>query len=368
MTFIPIANPRIGEDEARAVYDVVKSGWISMGRKVKEFEQVAVDYTGAKYAIAMNNGTSTLHAMLMALGIGPGDEVIIPSLTYISSFNVILYQGAIPVLCGNDPHTFNVTPENIKEKITPRTKAFMTVDLKGLPVDFDAFNALSEETGIPFLSDSAEAYGAVYKGKKVGSQAFAHSFSFFANKNITTGEGGMVTTNDHALFTKLCIIRNQGQEGRYNHTLLGNNFRMTDVLAAVGIEQFKKIDNLLSEKMVIADYYSELFKEMDGVTPPYVPHYVDRPSWYMYSIKVDPKVRDLLILHLSEKEIDTRLSFPPVHLQPLFREKFGNDTNLVASALSSYQSFLDIPIWADMGKSNQDKVVNEINTFLKKHG
>lgn len=364
MTFIPIACPRIGEDEAKAVYDVVKSGWISMGKKVQEFERMACDYTGAKHAVAMNNGTSTLHATLVALGVGPGDEVIIPSLTYISSANVILYQGATLVLCESDPLTFNVTPELIREKITSKTKAFITVDMKGLPVDFDAFRALSEETGIPFISDSAESYGAIYKGKKVGNQALVHSFSFFANKNITTGEGGMVTTNDDDLYEKLCIIRNQGQEGRYNHTWLGNNYRMTDVLAAIGVEQLKKIDTLLTEKVEIARRYTEAFSETDTVRAPFVPDYVDRPSWYMYSITVDPARRDQLLDHLAMKDIDTRLSFPPVHIQPYYVDRFGYAPEDIPIAMQTFSSFVDIPIWADMGMANQKKVINEICSFL----
>ncbi len=364
MDFIPIACPRIGEVEAKAVYDVVKSGWISMGKKVQEFERMACDYTGAKHALAMNNGTSTLHSALIALGIGPGDEVITPSLTYISSANVILYQGATLVLCENDPETLNVTPELIREKITPKTKAFMTVDLKGLPVDFDAFNALSEETGIPFISDSAESYGAIYKGQKVGTQALMHSFSFFANKNITTGEGGMVTTNDDDLFEKLTIIRNQGQEGRYNHTWLGNNFRMTDVLAAIGVEQLKKIDTLLTEKVEIANRYTEEFAKIDGVRAPHVPGYVDRPSWYLYAITVDPARRDGLLDHLASKEIDTRLSFPPVHIQPYYVDRFGYAPGDLPIAKQSFDSFVDIPIWADMGEANQDRVIGEISAFL----
>lgn len=364
MTFIPIACPRIGEDEAKAVYDVVKSGWISMGKKVQEFERMACDYTGAKHALAMNNGTSTLHASLIALGIGPGDEVIIPSLTYISSSNVILYQGATPVLCENDSLTFNVTVDQIREKITTKTKAFMTVDMKGLPVDFDAFVALSEETGIPFISDSAESYGAEYKGKKVGTQALIHSFSFFANKNITTGEGGMVVTDDDDLFEKLTIVRNQGQEGRYNHTWLGNNFRMSDVLAAIGVEQLKKIDTLLDEKVVIAQRYTEAFEKTKTVRPPFVPDYVDRPSWYMYSITVDPALRDPLLKHLATKDIDTRLSFPPVHIQPYYVDRFGYAPEDVPTAMASFNSFVDIPIWADMGVDNQERVISEIYTFL----
>ena len=364
MEFIPIACPRIGEAEAKSVYDVVKSGWISMGKKVQEFERMACDYTGAKHALAMNNGTSTLHSILIALGIGPGDEVITPSLTYISSANVILYQGATLELCESDPQTFNVTPEQIREKITPRTKAFMTVDLKGLPVDFDAFNSLSQETGIPFISDSAESYGAIYKGQKVGTQALAHSFSFFANKNITTGEGGMVTTNDDELFEKLTIIRNQGQEGRYNHTWLGNNFRMPDVLAAIGVEQFKKIDTLLTEKVAIANRYTEAFSSVDAVRPPPVPDYVDRPSWYMYAISVDAARRDGLLDHLAAKDIDTRLSFPPVHIQPYYVERFGYGVNDLPLAMEAFNSFVDIPIWADMGEANQERVIRETLSFL----
>jgi len=366
VAFIPIANPTIGEEEARAVYDVVKSGWISMGKKVQEFERMACDYTGAQHAVAMNNGTSTLHAILSALDIGPGDEVIVPSLTYISSANAVLYLGATPVLCENDLATFNVRPEHIREKITPKTKAFMTVDLKGLPVDFDAFNTLSEETGIPFVSDSAESYGAIYKGAKVGSQALAHSFSFFANKNITTGEGGMVTTNDGALYEKLAIVRNQGQEGRYNHTHLGHNYRMTDVLAAIGIEQFKRLDRILEEKVVLAERYSAAFCASANVNPPFVPDYVDRPSWYMYSIIVDAAVRDDLIAHLSARDIDSRLSFPPVHTQPYYQQRFGYEPADYPTAWESYRRFLDIPIWAGMGDDAQDAVIREVTAFLER--
>lgn len=364
MVFIPIASPRIGEEEARAVYDVVKSGWISMGKKVQEFEAAACDYTGAKHAVAMNNGTSTLHAILGALGIGPGDEVIIPSLTYISSANVVLFLGATPVFCENDPLTFNATPDQVRVKITDKTKAFMAVDMKGLPVDYDAFIDLSEETGLPFIADSAESYGAIYKGRKVGSQALAHSFSFFANKNITTGEGGMVTTNDTALCEKLQIIRNQGQEGRYNHTWLGNNFRMTDVLAAIGIEQLKRIDTLLEEKVVIAARYTEEFEQYPNVRPPFVPTYVDRPSWYMYSITVDADRRDPLIAHLTAQEIDTRLSFPPVHIQSYYVKQFGYHPDDFPLARTAFETFLDIPIWADMGDENQKHVIDQIKTFL----
>ena len=364
MKFIPVASPVIKEAEAKAVYDVVKSGWISMGKKVKEFEDMVCEYTGSKYSVAMNNGTATLHAILMALDVGPGDEVIVPTLTYISSANVILYQGATPIFCDNDPLTFNVTVENIKEKITSNTKAFMTVDMKGLPVDFDAFAELSRETGIPFISDSAESYGSIYKGDLVGTQANAHSFSFFANKNITTGEGGIITTNDQDMYERLKIIRNQGQEGRYNHTILGCNYRMTDVLAALGVEQLKRIDKILDKKVAIANFYTEELEKIGSVRAPFIPSYVGRPSWYNYSITVDRFQRDGLIKHFENSRIETRLSFPPIHTQPFYAKKFGFKPNEFREAMNCFLSFIDIPIWADMGIQEQNIVIDQIKKFM----
>jgi len=361
---IPIAKPDIGEQEAKAVYDVVNSGWISMGKKVEEFENLICDYLDVKNAIVMNNGTATLHSILTALSIGPGDEVIIPSLTYISSANVISYLGAKIVLCDVDKSTFNVTVDDIRKKITKNTKAFMTVDMKGLPVDFDSFKNLSEETGIPFVSDSAESFGAIYKGKKVGSQALAHSFSFFANKNMTTGEGGVVVTQDKELARILRIIRNQGQEGRYNHTWLGNNYRMPDILASIGIVQLKKIDNILNEKVQIANYYNKKLSN-EKIIVPFVPDYVDRPSWYMYSITIDQLKRNDLIAHLNDKEIETRLSFPPIHIQPYYKNKLKFLENDYPNSYDAYNTFLDIPIWAGMTEEIKNDVCDTILSYLK---
>ena len=362
--FIPVANPNFTEKEARAVYDIIKSGWISMGKKVQEFEQLVCDYTGAKYAVAMNNGTSTLHAILAALEIGPGDEVILPTLTYVSSANVILYAGATPVLCESNPKTFNVEPEHIREKITKHTKAFMTVDLKGMPVDYDAFRSLGEETGIPFISDSAESLGAEYKGKKVGTQAFASSFSFFANKNITTGEGGMITTDDKSLYKILRILRNQGQEGRYNHTKLGFNYRMTDIQAALGVEQMSRIETILNKKDELAKIYTKNFQKIKKVKVPYLPSYVDKHSWYNYTISVNKNIRDNLINYLNEKGVETRLSFPPIHIQPYYRERFRYKSQDFPIAYKTFQQFLDIPIWAGLKQKKQIYILNEIISFL----
>ncbi len=362
--FIPVASPSIDEKEARAVYDVIKSGWISMGKKVQEFEKLFCDYSNTKFAIAMNNGTSTLHAIMMALNIKPGDEVILPSLSYISLANVVLYQGGTPILCDSNQRTFNVCKENIKLKINNKTKAFVTVDMKGLPVNYKVFQELSKETGIPFISDSAESLGALYKGCPIGSQALAHSFSFFANKNVTTGEGGMIVTNNEKLYKKLLIIRNQGQEGRYNHTMIGNNFRMTDIQAAIGIEQLKKIEKNIIDKNFFAQRYNKILSKISGIQTPFQPSYVDRHSWYLYSIMVNTKKRDSLIDFLTKNSIETRMSFPPVHIQPFYKNKYNFKPKDFPDAFTAYSKFIDIPIWSGMGKNRQNLVIDNIKKYM----
>tara|TARA_Y100000590_G_scaffold414035_1_gene510499 strand:- start:248 stop:1372 length:1125 start_codon:yes stop_codon:yes gene_type:complete len=363
--FIPIAQPLLGEEEAKAVYHTIKSGWISMGKKVEEFEGLCCEYLNVKHAIAMNNGTSTLSSLLTALDIKYGDEVVVPNLTYISSANVIEYHSATPILADNDPRTFNISVDNIKNKITDRTKLVMSVDLKGQPVDYDEIIELCDRMGVPLIADSAESFGAIYKSKKVGSQALAHSFSFFANKNLTTGEGGLITTNDNELAKKLKIIRNQGQEGRYNHTHLGNNFRMNDITATIGIEQLKKIDQIINKKKIIADIYNDNFKENKFIETPKVPNYCTQPTWYMYSITVQKKFRDELVNHLKNSNIDTRLSFPPISVQPYYKNKYSFDNSVLTNSIYNFETFLDIPVSILMSEIDQNKIISEINSFTK---
>ncbi len=362
---IPIAQPLIGDEEAKAVYDLIKSGWISMGKKVEEFEKLCSEYLDVKHSIAMNNGTSTLSALMTALEINSEDEVIIPNLTYISTANVVEYRSAKLVLADNDIKTFNIDANLIKKKITNKTKLVMTVDLKGQPVDYDGILELCNSKNIPFVSDSAESFGAKYNDKMVGSQALAHSFSFFANKNLTTGEGGLITTNDDNLAKKLRIIRNQGQEGRYNHTMLGNNFRMTDITAAIGIEQLKKIDNILTKKEKIAKLYDSLFNNFKNIKTPFVPEYSTQPTWYMYSISVEQKLRNKLIEYLKSKSIDTRLSFPPISIQPYYKNKYKFNEVGLSNSIYNYNTFIDIPVSILMSEDDQKKVVKEIVNFVK---
>jgi perosamine synthetase len=363
---IPVANIDVDEEEARAVYDVVKSGWLSMGRKVEEFEKDFKKYTNAKNAIAVNSGTSALHVALVALNVKEGDEVIIPSLTFISTANVVLYQKATPVLAECDPKTYNITPEEIEKRITKKTRAIIPVDMNGMSIDYDAILEVAEDYSLSLIADSAESLGATYKNKKIGGIAPIHCFSFFPNKNITTGEGGMITTSNNELAEKMRMIRHQGQDFRYHHVVLGYNYRMTEFQAAIGIVQLKKIDRILTEKEMIAKRYYEAFEGSDYIKPPYVPDYVTRHAWYMYAITVNKKYRDEIVKKLDEKGIETRLSFPPIHTQPLYRKMYGYTNESFPITYDAWRSLINIPIWGKMGRDNQEYVIDTLISICER--
>jgi perosamine synthetase len=237
----------------------------------------------------------------------------------------------------------------------------MTVDLKGMPVDFDAINAVAEKHNIPILSDSAESFGAKYKNMLVGSQCLAHSFSFFANKNITMGEGGLIATNDHAVKEMCRIVRNQGQSERYKHVIIGNNYRLTDLTAAFGVEQLKRVEWIMEEKNRIAAYYNEAFADHPLIATPYLPSYVSRHSWYMYCLILDKSVdRDVAVVKLKELGVDSRLSFPPIHLQPVYREKFGYREDDFPISEATFNTFIDIPCWPNMTQAQMKRVVSAV--------
>jgi len=361
MSFIPIAKPYVGEEEAHAVFSQVMSGWISMGEKVREFESLLQEYTGAKHAVAFSNGTATLHTGLLALGVKPGDEVIVPSLSYISSANAVLFCNAEPVFAEENPKTFNVDVEALEKKITPRTKVIMPVDLKGMPVDYEPIMELAGKYGVGVLADSAESFGAIYKGKKVGSQAGMHSFSMFANKSITAGEGGFITTDDDDIAEFCRCFRNQGQKERYVHVMIGHNYRMTDIAAAFAIEQAKRVEWIMNEKSSIAAFYNDAFRDHPLLITPYVPDYVTRHSWYMYTLVTDPKVdRDLMASKMKQKGVDHRLSFPLIPLQPVYRELYGYKEGDFAVAEEIYNTFIDIPCWVGMKREELEYVVSVV--------
>ena len=322
---IPVANPFIDIKERNAVSNVLSKKWITMGKKVKEFEINLAKYLGVKYVVAMNNGTSTLDCLVKYFGVkNKSHQVIIPDITYISTANSVTYNNGKIVLCDANANNFNIDLNDLKKKINAKTKLIIVTDMKGMPVDYDQILKIANKKKVPVIADSAEALGSEYKNRKVGSQLFAHSFSFFANKNITTGEGGAISTNNKSLYKFLLKIRNQGQSKRYHHVLIGNNYRMTDIAAAIGIEQLKKIKKIIDKKNKIANFYYKSLYRNNNIIFPYIPKYVSQHSWYNYSIIVDPNKRNKLINFLDKNNIETRVSFPTISSQPIYQNLFYN--------------------------------------------
>ena len=361
--FRPVANPFINSKERHAVNFVVRKKWITMGKKVKEFENSLAKFLNVKYVVAMNNGTSTLDSLVKYFGIkNSSHEVIIPDLTYISTANVVTYNNGKIVLCDSNKDNFNINLNELKKKINRKTKLIIVTDMKGMPVDYDELLKIANKKKIPVIADSAEALGSIYKNKKVGSQVIAHSFSFFANKNITTGEGGAISTNDKKLYKYLLQIRNQGQSKRYHHVIIGNNYRMTDIAAAIGIEQLKKLKKIISNKNKIANLYDKKFRNRNEIALPLIPKYVSQHSWYNYSIIVDPKKRDKLINFLEKNKIETRISFPTISSQPIYKKLIYNRKKSNSSRLT--KSLIDLPIWTMLSIKDQKAVIKSILIFF----
>src|SRR6266540_2326358 len=262
---VPITKPSLGEEEARAPYESIKSGWVTQGPKVAEFEKAVAAYVGAKHGIATTSCTTGLHLALATAGVGPGDEVIVPSFTFIASANAILYTGATVVFADIDPRTYTIDPHDIEHRITKKTKAIMPVDQIGMTADMDAINAIAKQHGVDVVEDAAPTIGSEYKGHRTGSNAHQTVFSFHPRKVITTGEGGMITTDDDALADRIALLRSHGgvrRDRRFTFEAAGFNYRMSDLQAAVGVAQMRKLDGLIARKRQMAARLTEL---LDGV-------------------------------------------------------------------------------------------------------
>lgn len=338
---IPVANPDIGKEEEELVLEAIRSGWISsQGPYVKRFEKEFATWLGVKHAIAVSSGTAALHLALLAIGAGPGDEVIVPDLTFASPANMVMMTGARPVFVDVTKEYWCLDPREIRKKITPRTKAIVVVHLYGHPADMDEILEIARENNIYVIEDAAEAHGAEYKGTKVGRLGDIGTFSFYANKIITTGEGGMVVTNDNELADKIRLMRDHGMRPRYWHVTLGHNYRMTSLQAALGLAQLKKIEKLLKKKRRIAKIYEEILENISGITLyPSMPW--AKPSYWLYSILVDKRLygfsRDELIKELGNRGIEARRFFYPLHVMPIFKNYVtDNEEYLISTYLSEH--------------------------------
>lgn len=363
---ISLASPNIGEEEARAAYDVVKSGWLNEGKKVECFENNFADYIGTKHAVAFFNGTVALHSVLDALKLGPGDEVIVPSFTFISTATSVIFNGARPVFADIDDRTFTISPQSVNEKISRHTRAIIPVHYGGLSADMNQLNEIAEDRNLLLVEDAAEAHGATYRDRKVGTFGKAGMFSFTPTKNITTGEGGIITTNDKKLSERLRLLKNHGMSSPYHHVILGYNYRMTEVQGAMGIEQLKKLPAIISIKQKNQDYLTKALSSIEGLTPPFVP--ADRKHVYMlYTIKIDEEAtgisRDTFMQELQKKGIMTKIYFPPVHLQPYFRD-IGYDHTLPITE-KIFNSVCSLPCHSKITRTEMDYMVDVIKGIVQ---
>jgi perosamine synthetase len=324
---IPVCEPDLRGRELEYVTDCIQSNWISSaGKYVGEFEERFSEYCGAKYGIACTNGTTALHLAMATLGVGPGDEVIIPTFTMIATANAVTYTGATPVLVDSEPETWNMDISKIKEKITDRTKAIMVMHTYGHPVDMDAVLEIADKHRLYVVEDAAEAHGAEYKGKKIGSLGDVGCFSFYGNKIITTGEGGMLVTNNEeiALISRNLRDHAFSTERHFWHKYLGFNYRMTNLQAAVGLAQVERFDEMVEIRRRNAQYYNQLLENIEGIrTPPEAPW--AKNVYWMYSILIEEEfghTRDEVRRRLAKHGIETRTFFIPIHVQPIYFHKY----------------------------------------------
>jgi len=322
-TTIPVAEPLLAGNELNYVTDCVKSGWVSsLGKYVRDFEEQFANYCGAQYGVATFNGTVALHLLAVTLNLGPGDEVIMPSLTYVASANGIRYTGATPVFVDSERATWNIDPNAVAAAITPRTKAIMAVHLYGQPADMDSLRAIANDHGLLLLEDAAEAHGARYKNRRVGGLSDAAIFSFYGNKIITTGEGGIIVTNNKSWADRAFFLENQGRysDNPYWHPEVAYNYRMTNIQAALGLAQLEKIDDLLAIRQRNAAHYNRRLANVPGLTLPPQTDWADNVYW-MYSVVVENGfglTRDELRAKLRAAGIETRPFFYPVHTLPMY--------------------------------------------------
>ncbi len=357
----PIAKHLIGGEEKKAVLEVLNSGMLVQGPKVKEFEENFAKYIGTKYGIATNNGTTALHAALLASTINSGDEVITTPFTFIATANSILYCNAKPVFADIEPKSFNIDPEQVKEKITSKTKAVLIVHLYGQPCEMGAILDICEDHELKLVEDACQAHGAEYKGKKVGSFGDSGVFSFYPTKNMTTGEGGIITTNDKKIAEKARLIREHGSSAKYSHQILGYNYRMTDISAAIGIEQLKKLDAMNEKRIENAKLLTNGIEKIRGLGPPCVSPNV-KHVFNQYTIRViEGSVfpRDELSAKLNKKCIGTKIYYPlPTHKQKLYQNLGYMDK--LPEAERAAKEVLSLPVHPAVSNDDIESIVSSL--------
>jgi len=368
---IPLARPDITEREIEAVVEVLRTPNLSLGPKLKEFEEKMAEYAGVRHAVAVNSGTSALHLIIKALGIGEGDEVITTPFSFIASANCILFERARPVFVDIDPKTLNIDASKIEEAITPRTKAILAVDVFGHPAEWEELERIAQRHKLKLIEDAAEAIGAEYKGRRAGSFGDAAVFAFYPNKQITTGEGGVVLTNNSEIAGLCCSLRNQGRgEGDewLEHKRLGYNYRISDINCALGLAQLERIDEILSRRERVAHMYGERLSGLEEVKTPYVAPHV-RLSWFVYVVRLADSFtradRDRILEGLRERGIGCGKYFSPIHLQPFYRELLGHRPGDFPVAEAVADRTIALPFHSRLTEEEVDYVVSKLKDLLR---
>lgn len=371
---IPYGRQMLEEDDVRAVVEALRSDWLTTGPLVEVFEKVFADFVGAKYAVAVSSGTAALHTAMHAIGVGSGDEVIVSPMTFAASANCIVFQGATPIFADVDPNTLLISPAEVEAKLTRRTKAIIAVDYAGQPCDYDKLQDVAKHYKAKLVADACHSLGGIYKGKSVGSLAELNTFSFHPVKHITTGEGGIVTTDDNEFAGRMHIFRNHGivsdhrqreQEGSWFYEMvdIGYNYRLTDFQCALGISQLKKFGRWIDKRREIAKCYDEAFADIPEIRPLSLRKDVSH-AYHLYVVRLDlekiGKSKQQIFHALRDKGIGVNVHYIPVHLHPFYRRKYNTYFGQCPVAEKAYESIISLPIFPLMRDSDVEKVIHDL--------
>jgi dTDP-4-amino-4,6-dideoxygalactose transaminase len=383
-TFLPFARPALGEEEIAEVVDTLRSGWITTGPKVERFTAAFAEYVGGRYAVPVSSATAGLHVALLALGVGPGDEVITTPMTFVATLNTIVHCGAVPVLVDIDAATLNIRVEEIAGKITSKTKAIVPVHYVGQPVDLDPILELAASRGIAVLEDAAHAVGSEYKGRKIGSFPTTSVFSFHPNKNITTGEGGMVVTDDEEVFEKASLLKFHGMDReawkrfarsgspRYDVAVPGYKYNMMDIQAALGLHQLPRLDGFIAQRSRLASRYDEKLTGTPGLILPQRVAYPVRHAWHLYAPLVDVDrltiTRDRFMEELKKRNIGTGLHYSAAHEFSYYASRFGWKPEDYPEAHFVSERIVSLPFFPELSEEDQEDAVEAVRAVLREFG
>jgi perosamine synthetase len=365
---VPLSGPYVDERDEELVLEVLRSGRLSLGPTIERFEELFAEKVGAPYAAAVSSGTSGLHLLCISAGIGPGDEVITSPYSFAASANCFIYEGGVPVFADVDARTLNMDPAAVEAAVTPRTKAIVAVDIYGYPCELDPLREIAEKHGLALIQDSCEALGTEYKGARLGSHGPGAVFAFYPNKQITTGEGGIVTTHSEEEWRLLHSLRNQGRGdagGWLEHVRLGFNYRMDDIRAALGIGQLEKLDEILARRAAVAERYNELLRGIDGVELPLEDDDDHTRSWFVYVVALpDNATRERVIAHFETQGIGYNRYLPSIHLQPYMRERYGFREGMCPVSEDASSRTLALPFFTALEADAQERVAEELAAAL----